>query len=133
VELFSETLVDLYRTTRRHTPERSDSLPAVDKCSRTPRYGVKSRSRLPGSVAFRWRCSRDVTSLYGPVRSNNSSFLICHACNSEKRVTLFVVTHESDVVCWQRENHQRELEIRKLASASRQTSQIRCTVWTLRH
>ena len=112
------------------------SLPPVDKCSRTfslPRYGVKSRSRRPGSLALRWRCSRDVASWYGAARCNISLFLICHACNSERHVTLFVVTHESDMICWQRENHQREMEVRKLASASRQTSQIRCTVWTLRH
>jgi hypothetical protein len=112
------------------------SLPPVDKCSRTfssPRYGVKSRSRRPVSLALRWRYSPDVTSWYGPARYNISLFLICHACNNERHVTLFVVTHESDMICWQRKNHQRELEVRKLASASRQTSQIRCTVWTLRH
>jgi hypothetical protein len=112
------------------------SLPPVGKCSRTfllPRYGVKWRSRRPGSVALRWRCSRDAMSLYGPACCNISLFLICHACNSERRVTLFVVTHESGMVWWQRENHQRELEIRKLVSASRQTSQIRYTIWTRRH
>jgi hypothetical protein len=112
------------------------SLPPVDKCSRTfllPRCGVKSWSRRPGSVALRWQCSRDITSLYGPARCSISLFLICHACNSERHVALNVVTHESDMVCWQRENHQRELERRQWASASRHTSQIRCTVWTRHH
>ena len=115
---------------------RGRSLPPVDKCSRAfplPRYGVKSQSRRPGSVALRWRCSRDVRRLYGRARCNNSLFLICHACNSERHVTLFVVTHEYDIVCWQRENQKRDLEIRKLASASLQTSQIRCIFWTLPH
>ena len=68
------------------------SLPPVGKCSRIffllPRYGVKSRSRRLGSVALMWRCSRDVASLYGPARCNIALFLICHACNSERRVNI---------------------------------------------